>query len=86
MPYEQCGANLLPRIFPIYVLTFLGIIIVCCISSWNMETRRKAVDVLASYGKKALPSLTRAASAILWYPKLKHYVLDKIKQINEGAI
>jgi hypothetical protein len=28
----------------------------------------------------------RAASAILWYPELKHYVLDKIKQINEGAI
>jgi hypothetical protein len=51
-----------------------------------MDTRRKAVDALASYGKKALPSLTRAASGILWYPELKQYVLDKIKQINEGAI
>jgi hypothetical protein len=56
------------------------------ISSWNMDTRRKAVDALASYGKKALPSLSRAASAILWYPELKHYVLDKIKQINEGSV
>jgi len=56
------------------------------ISSWNMETRRKAVDALASYGKKALPSLTRAAYTILWYPELKQYVLDKIKQINKGAI
>jgi hypothetical protein len=25
------------------------------ISSWNNETRRKAVDALASYGKKACP-------------------------------
>ena len=56
------------------------------ISSWNMETRRRAVDALASYGKKALPSLSRAAYAILWYPELKQYVLDKIKQINKGAI
>jgi hypothetical protein len=56
------------------------------ISSWDMETRRKAVDALASYGKKALPSLTRAAYAIIWYPELKQYVLDKIKQINEGTI
>jgi hypothetical protein len=56
------------------------------ISSWNMETRRRAVDALASYGKKALPSLSRAASAILWYPELKQYVLDKVKQINEGGI
>jgi hypothetical protein len=56
------------------------------ISSWNMETRRRAVDALASYGKKALPSLSRTAYAILWYPELKQYVLDKIKQINKGAI
>ncbi len=56
------------------------------ISSWNNETRRKALDALTSYGKKALPSLTKTASAILWDAELKQYVLDKIKQINENAI
>jgi hypothetical protein len=54
------------------------------ISSWDNEMRRKAVDALASYGKKALPSLTNAA--LLWTPEIKQYVLDKIKQINEGTI
>jgi hypothetical protein len=55
-------------------------------SSWNNETRRKAVDALASYGKKALPSLTNVAYSLLWTPEIKQYVLDKVKQINEGAI
>jgi hypothetical protein len=53
------------------------------ISSWNMETRIKAVDALASYNKKALPSLTSVASSLLWNADLKQYVLDKINQINE---
>ena len=53
------------------------------ISSWNMETRIKAVDALASYNKKALPSLTSVASSLLWNAHLKQYVLDKINQINE---
>jgi hypothetical protein len=52
------------------------------ISSWNMETRRKAVDALTSYGKKALPSLTNVVSSLLWDAELKQYVLDKIKQLN----
>jgi hypothetical protein len=56
------------------------------ISSWNMETRIKAVDALASYRKKALPSLTNVAYSLLWNPEIKQYVLDKIKQINEGTI
>jgi hypothetical protein len=53
------------------------------ISSWNIETRIKAVDALASYNKKALPSLTSVASSLLWNADLKQYVLDKINQINE---
>jgi hypothetical protein len=39
--------------------------------SWNNETRKRAVDALASYRKNALPSLTRIAS-IVWDVELKH--------------
>jgi hypothetical protein len=55
-------------------------------SSWDNETRRNTVDTLASYGKKALPSLTNVGYSLLWNPEIKQYVLDKAKQINEGAI
>jgi hypothetical protein len=54
-------------------------------STWNKETRNKAVDALASYRRNALPILTNIASTT-WNTELKEYIWEKIKQINEGTI
>jgi hypothetical protein len=52
------------------------------ISSWNMEIRIKAVDALASYNKKALPSLTSVASSLLWNADLESFCI----QVNEKDV
>jgi hypothetical protein len=55
------------------------------IYSWDKETRKNTIDALASYRKKALPTLTYFAS-LVWDKELRDYTLDKIRQINENAI
>ncbi len=50
--------------------------------SWNMESRKKSAEALASYRKNALPALTDVAYAT-WDLELRTFVLDKIKEINQ---
>jgi len=54
-------------------------------SAWDSDTRKRAVDALASYRRNALPVLTNIASTT-WNTELKQYVLEKIKQINESTV
>ncbi len=56
------------------------------IFSWDNETRKKAVDTLASYRKNAIPTLADIASWTAWDNELREYVLDKIRQIKQGII
>jgi hypothetical protein len=51
--------------------------------SWDTQTKKKTVDALASYQKNALPALTDVATLVV-DTEIRAYVLDKIKEINEG--
>jgi hypothetical protein len=54
------------------------------IISQDSETKKKAVDALASYRRNALPALTDLGFVLL-DKDTREYVLDKIKQINEAT-
>jgi hypothetical protein len=49
------------------------------------KTSKKAIDVLATHRKNALPALTDISERII-NEELKDYALEKIKQINEGKV
>jgi hypothetical protein len=55
------------------------------IFSWDIETRKRTVDALASYRRSALPALTDIATTV-WDQELRTYALNKIKEINETPL
>jgi hypothetical protein len=55
------------------------------IFSWDVETKKKTVDALASYRKSALPALTDIATTVS-DQEVRTYVLNKIKEINESSL
>ncbi|HMH10263.1 MAG TPA: hypothetical protein VK553_06105 [Candidatus Nitrosopolaris rasttigaisensis] len=50
--------------------------------SWNIDRRKKLIEALASYKRRALPALVELTNVPM-IKELSDLVLEKIKQINE---